>query len=241
MKLAHRFFALALCLLAANLNAAEKRGIKDIDTAELTQELKRVSNDAGVQVAWWMPSEFWAVALGNEKSLTPAQTEEVMKILRKYTFLAVVDGRLDRCVSPCPLSGEGSLRFGRRVVAASEDLPRLGVGEWSPDRTEPVHLRQPGKAKPAAPAWRPRRLPSLGTAGPRLCGCAGEARQASRSVPLHTASTTKNRTTGGSTQASSSTVSTVRTALSGVPNRLARHQPIRPGEANAFQRAPAGE
>jgi hypothetical protein len=41
-----------------------------------------------------MPSEFWAVALGTEKSLTPAQTEEVMKVLRQYTFIAVVDGEV---------------------------------------------------------------------------------------------------------------------------------------------------
>jgi hypothetical protein len=94
MKVIHRFSALALCLLATNLHSAEKRAATDVDSGILTQELQRASNDAGIQVAWWMPSEFWAVALGTEKTLTPAQTEEVMKVLRQYTFIAVVDGEV---------------------------------------------------------------------------------------------------------------------------------------------------
>jgi hypothetical protein len=86
--------ALALGLLASTLDAAEKRAVTDVDSGILTQELQRVSNDEGIVVAWWMPAEFWAVALGNEKSLTAAQMEEVMKILRQYTFVAVVDGEV---------------------------------------------------------------------------------------------------------------------------------------------------
>jgi hypothetical protein len=94
MTLVHRLSALALCLLASNLNAAEKRAPADVDSGILTQELQRTSNDSGIVVAWWMPAEFWAVALGNEKSLSAVQIEEVMKILRQYTFIAVVDGEV---------------------------------------------------------------------------------------------------------------------------------------------------
>jgi len=98
MKIASSLSTLALVLapglLATHLGAAEKRAPVDVDTAVLTQELQRVSNDQGIVVAWWMPSEFWAVALGNEKQLTPAQLEDVMKILRQYTFIAVVDGEV---------------------------------------------------------------------------------------------------------------------------------------------------
>ena len=94
MKLVHCLSTLALSLLASNLNAAEKRAVTDVDSGILTQELQRASNDEGIVVAWWMPAEFWAVALGNEKSLTAAQMEEVMKILRQYTFIAVVDGEV---------------------------------------------------------------------------------------------------------------------------------------------------
>lgn len=91
MKLV-RLSAITLFLLATNLNAAERRAAADVDSGILTTELQRSSNSDGIQVAWWMPAEFWAVALGSEESLTPAQTEEVMKVLRQYTFIAVVDG-----------------------------------------------------------------------------------------------------------------------------------------------------
>jgi hypothetical protein len=94
MTLIQRLSALALCLLAGNLNAAEKRAVTDVNSGILTQELQRTSNDSGIVVAWWMPAEFWEVALGNEKSLSAAQVEEVMKVLRQYTFIAVVDGEV---------------------------------------------------------------------------------------------------------------------------------------------------
>jgi hypothetical protein len=94
MTLTHLICVSALSLLTTSLNAAEKRAVTDVDSGILTQELQRTSNDEGIVVAWWMPTEFWAVSLANEKSLTAAQMEEVMKILRQYTFIAVVDGEV---------------------------------------------------------------------------------------------------------------------------------------------------
>jgi hypothetical protein len=132
MKLANRLSALALCLLAVNLNAAEKRAPTDVDSGILTQELQRSNNDEGIVVAWWMPAEFWAVALGSEKSLTPAQTEEVMKVLRQYTFIAVVDGEvggaavnfLDRAAVAKSLSVEVLDAAGKvRKVVPVEPVP----------------------------------------------------------------------------------------------------------------------
>ena len=136
MKLASCFSTLAAvfvpALLASNLNAAEKRAPVDVDSGVLTQELQRVSNDQGIVVAWWMPSEFWAVALGNEKQLTPAQMEEVMKILRQYTFIAVVDGEVggaavdfrDRAAVAKSLSVEAVDATGKgRKVVPVEPVP----------------------------------------------------------------------------------------------------------------------
>ena len=65
-----------------------------------------------------------------------------------------------------------------------------------------------------------------------MLGRAAVARQASRSVPLHTASTSRKRTSGGTSQTNSSATSTVITALNGVPKRLTRIQPIQPLDAN---------
>jgi hypothetical protein len=141
MTLVHRISALALCLLASNLSAAEKRPLTQVDSGILTQELQRTSNESGIVVAWWMPSEFWAVALGNEKSLTPTQVEEVMKILRKYTFIAVVDGevggaavdfqdrdKVAKTMTVEVVDGAGKSRKVVPVEPAPEDVkPLLGV------------------------------------------------------------------------------------------------------------------
>src|SRR5262245_31058560 len=53
-------------------------------------------------------------------------------------------------------------------------------------------------------------------------------RQASRSLPFHTASITRNLTNSLVAQASSSTINTVSTILNGVDSRLARSHPSAP-------------
>src|SRR5262249_58444979 len=63
-------------------------------------------------------------------------------------------------------------------------------------------------------------------------GRAGEARHSEPSAPVHTASMTKKRTSGGTAQAISATQSTVRTMLAGLENRLARIQPKVPARAD---------
>src|SRR5512144_2203629 len=63
-------------------------------------------------------------------------------------------------------------------------------------------------------------------------------RQASRSLPLHTASITKNRTISGIAQASSSTISTVSAILNGVDKKLARNQASAPVTSAGGGRGP---
>jgi len=130
--------ALALGLLASNLDAAEKRAVTDVDSGILTQELQRVSNDEGIVVAWWMPAEFWAVALGNEKSLTPAQMEEVMKILRQYTFIAVVDGQVGGAAIDFQDRAAVAKSLTVEVVDAAGKARKVVPLEPAPDDVQPL-------------------------------------------------------------------------------------------------------
>src|SRR5215472_2668582 len=59
-------------------------------------------------------------------------------------------------------------------------------------------------------------------------GRASLVRQASRSLPLHTASTSRNFTSGGTMNANATTISTVSTPLARLENRLARIHPTTP-------------
>src|SRR5690242_4091927 len=58
--------------------------------------------------------------------------------------------------------------------------------------------------------------------------CCTDSRHASRSVPLHTASTRRNLTSSGTTQASKSAITTVNAILNGVERRFSRSQPSAP-------------
>ena len=62
----------------------------------------------------------------------------------------------------------------------------------------------------------------------RSSRCCTTSRQASRSLPVHTASMNRNLTSRGSTQASSSAIRMVSAILNGVENRFARSQPTAP-------------
>src|SRR6185312_9818725 len=58
--------------------------------------------------------------------------------------------------------------------------------------------------------------------------CCTDSRHASRSVPLHTASTKRNLTSSGTTQASKSAITMVNAILNGVERRFSRSQPSAP-------------
>jgi hypothetical protein len=158
MTLVLRFSTLALCLLAASLSAAaEKRPVTEVDSAILTQELQRTSNDEGIVVAWWMPAEFWAVALGNEKSLSAAQTEEVMKTLRQYTFIAVVDGEI----------GGAAVDFRDREVVAKSLSVEVVDGAGKARKVVPVDP-VPEDVKPLLTVLGPAMGAAMGNLGRNL-------------------------------------------------------------------------
>src|SRR5271167_4824655 len=61
-----------------------------------------------------------------------------------------------------------------------------------------------------------------------ITGCSGGARQTSPSLPDHTASMRKNRSSGGTTQAMHRMQTSVSAILPGDENRFARIQPTAP-------------
>ena len=72
------FILAALVLLAVRLSAAT-------DISELIKETQRTVNEPGkFTLVWWIPTEFWDVALKNDPRLTEAQKAEFSKILDQY-------------------------------------------------------------------------------------------------------------------------------------------------------------
>jgi hypothetical protein len=43
---------------------------------------------------WWIPEEFWQVSFSQDPTVTEAQTQEFIRVLRPYTVIVVVDGKV---------------------------------------------------------------------------------------------------------------------------------------------------
>jgi hypothetical protein len=74
------------------------QGIKDltkVDINALTQETQKMSQKADeMTLVWWIPNEYWEVSFAQDPKTNYAQAKEVLKILRPYTILLVVDGKM---------------------------------------------------------------------------------------------------------------------------------------------------
>lgn len=85
---------LALLVSCALVTTAIAQGSK-IDINALVQETQKMSQGAGeLSLIWWIPDEFWQASFAQDPTVTPAQAEEFLKIVRPYTIIVAVDGKI---------------------------------------------------------------------------------------------------------------------------------------------------
>jgi len=88
-------------------------GQEPIDLQALLRETQKTSQTTGqLTMVWWIPEQFWQAAAANNNPAGSAQSDALMKIMGRYTFISVVDGQLG------PLGG---------VTYKSEELVRNSV------------------------------------------------------------------------------------------------------------------
>ncbi len=51
------------------------------------------SNDGRVDIAWWIPTEFWKIALRKQPDVTEEQIDNVIQLLEPYVIFAIVDAK----------------------------------------------------------------------------------------------------------------------------------------------------
>jgi hypothetical protein len=92
---------LAVVVLLAAAAAAHAAGpakvlpFKRVDCDELIGETQRGSPDPDrLLVVWWIPCEFWQVAWTQDPDLSEQETKDLVEVVKPYTLVAVVDGRL---------------------------------------------------------------------------------------------------------------------------------------------------
>lgn len=88
--------ALTLLSLSTNLaNAAEKRALQQVSLDELIKETQQQqsnfsTNSNSVDLVWWIPPEYWEVALSQDPSTSPANRELMLKNLQSVFIVGVV-------------------------------------------------------------------------------------------------------------------------------------------------------
>ncbi|NOZ68372.1 MAG: hypothetical protein GXP46_03825 [Deferribacteres bacterium] len=92
-------------LVAANNEHYDKgkgyvvqRGFKEakkVNLNALMQEIQKTSEKPDeVTIIWWLPEEFWRVNFAQRATMTEAQIERVLGVLRHYMIIMVIDGKI---------------------------------------------------------------------------------------------------------------------------------------------------
>lgn len=88
-----------------------------IDLDALVRETQKSSADPSrMTLVWWVPEEFWRASFASNKELTEGQREEFYAVMRPYTMLIIVDGRLEEA-GRATYRPEASIRSDLRIRA----------------------------------------------------------------------------------------------------------------------------
>jgi hypothetical protein len=121
---------LALCFSLLTCAAQENK----VDLSALTRETQQTSHkEHDLTIVWWIPDDFWRVAMSVNGDVTPNQIERVIKVVHPYTLVAVVEGEFG------PFGGttyksEKSIREQLTILdAKGNSYKPMDVADASPD------------------------------------------------------------------------------------------------------------
>ncbi len=80
--------------LQSRVLAQETRKLEDVEIDRLIDETQASDSNQGITLVWWIPQEFWGVALHQDPSLPDANRNEILNTLSPYFMLAVIQGEL---------------------------------------------------------------------------------------------------------------------------------------------------
>jgi hypothetical protein len=128
-----RFVAwVCLTLLSISpLGASERKALEAVSTDALSSEGQRVVSDAdSLHFIWWIPVEFWEATFAQDASVPEADADEILRVLRPYSMLAVVQA---------DISSLGAFRFfDRDRVANGLSIAYAAGGGAKPNRLMPL-------------------------------------------------------------------------------------------------------
>ncbi len=90
------FVLITLAAIGFIFGAGQKAPAQDqkIDATELIRDTQKSSNaGGGIDMAWWIPDEFWKVSLANRPNSTPEQQEMLLKVVHPYFIVGIISGK----------------------------------------------------------------------------------------------------------------------------------------------------
>jgi len=83
---------LAAVLLTCGMAAAQETKVNINDLVSETQKMDQSSDE--MVLVWWIPEEYWSESFKDDPSMTAEQTEKFISVLRPYTMVVVVEGKM---------------------------------------------------------------------------------------------------------------------------------------------------
>ncbi len=86
---------LILFLCYTLINVALLSQEAEIDYNKFVKETQQTKTGSNlVTVAWWIPVEFWELALSQDKNMSKNDIAEFKEVLKPYVLFAVIDGKM---------------------------------------------------------------------------------------------------------------------------------------------------
>ena len=128
-----RAWPAAIIALAMFIVAGQSHGEATLDVQALIRETQKMSNSsAQITLVWWLPEQFWQASMAQNPTITQAQTDLILKTLRPYTMIAVVDGQVG-AFGGISYSSEEAVRASVKV----KDANGQSYGPISEDSMDP--------------------------------------------------------------------------------------------------------
>jgi hypothetical protein len=110
--------AAAFLMLAGWVNSATVPTV-NVDAKELLHQIQKLSsNNDQMEMAWWLPEDFWTEYALKGRDLTPDQLEQFLKIMRPYTMVAVMHGSIGP-MGGVKYTSVDSIRANTRLIDSS--------------------------------------------------------------------------------------------------------------------------
>jgi hypothetical protein len=76
--------------------AQNHKAFADVDQNELVKSTQLTfSGQDDVKIIWWIPTEFWKVVYAKQPDLSQDAVAEIVDGLDQYTFIGIVDGKME--------------------------------------------------------------------------------------------------------------------------------------------------